>query len=71
MLDSILRNFVNWKTSLGGILMMMTGVCGLLGVTLGADTPMAPTTAIGMITGGFGLTFAKDHNVTGGQIPNA
>ena len=52
----------NWKTTGAGVLMIITGVAGLLGIKGGSD----PTTAIASIMGGFGLIFAKDGNVTGG-----
>lgn len=55
----------NWKTTAAGVLMILTGIAGLLGIKGGAD----PVTAWGMITAGFGLIFAKDGNVTGGTTP--
>ena len=57
----------NWKTSLGGLLTAALGVAALLGIKVG-DSSIDPTTALGMITGGLGLLFAKDGNVTGGTV---
>lgn len=55
----------NWKTTLGGVLTMLIGIAALLGVKVGS-TPIDPSTALAMITAGFGLLFAKDGNITGG-----
>jgi hypothetical protein len=60
---------VNWKTTLGGVLTALIGISALLGVKVGS-APIDPTTALGMITGGIGLIFAKDQNVTGGTVQN-
>lgn len=57
----------NWKTTLGGALTALIGIAALLGVKVGS-TPIDPATALGMITGGIGLMFAKDQNVTGGTV---
>jgi hypothetical protein len=43
------------------------GLASLFGVTLGGQ-PIDPATALGMITGGVDLLFAKDGNVTGGSV---
>ncbi len=59
----------NWKTSTGGMLTVMLGVLSLLGVKVAGAAPIDPQVAIGMITGGFALIFAKDGNVTGGTTP--
>jgi hypothetical protein len=64
-----MQNFAtNWKTSLGGGITAAIGLASLFGVKIGAQ-PLDPTTALGMITGGIGLIFAKDGNVTGGSVP--
>ena len=55
----------NWKTTGAGVLMIITGIAGLLGIKGGLD----PSVAITSIMGGFGLIFAKDGNVTGGTTP--
>ena len=57
---------VNWKTSLGGLVTVALGVLSLLGVKIAGQAPIDPQVAIGMITGGFALIFAKDGDVTGG-----
>lgn len=57
----------NWKTSLGGAITAAMGVAALLGIKVGSQ-PIDPATALGMITGGLGLLFAKDGNVTGGDV---
>lgn len=54
----------NWKTSGAGILMIALGVLSATGkapVGVGGD-PMT------LIMGGLGLLFAKDGNVTGGDV---
>ena len=62
-----MKNFTSsWKTTLGGGMTAAIGLASLFGVTLGGQ-PIDPTTALGMITGGVGLLFAKDGNVTGGS----
>jgi hypothetical protein len=59
---------VNWKTTVGGALMVATGIAGLCGVSFEGG-PVSPETSFGLITGGLGLMFAKDSNVTGGTKP--
>ena len=56
----------NWKTSAAGALTMLAGVGSLFGVSIAGLAPIDPTAALAMITGGIGLIFAKDGNVTGG-----
>lgn len=60
---------INWKTSVAGVAMMLPGIGDVLtqlstghwdGTRLAADW--------GLITGGIGLLFAKDMNVTGGTV---
>lgn len=60
-------NFANWKTTLGGALTALIGALSLIGVKIGS-APIDPTAALGMITGGFAIMFAKDANVTGGTV---
>ena len=63
-----MKNFAtNWKTTLGGGLTAALGVASLFGVSIGGQA-IDPTTALGMVTGGIGLIFAKDGNVTGGTV---
>jgi hypothetical protein len=57
----------NWKTTAGGAATMVLGVLSLCGVKLVGSAAIDPQTALGMITGGFALIFAKDGNVTGGS----
>lgn len=59
----------NWKTSLGGLLTILLGALSLVGVKVAGTGTIDPQTALAMITGGFGLLFAKDGNVTGGTTP--
>jgi hypothetical protein len=58
----------NWKTTVGGAATMALGVLSLFGVKVVGTGAIDPQTAIGMITGGFALMFAKDGNVTGGTV---
>ena len=63
-----MKNFTtNWKTTLGGGITAALGLASLFGITVGTQA-IDPTTALGMITGGIGLIFAKDGNVTGGSV---
>ncbi len=57
----------NWKTTAGGLLTMGLGVASLLGIKVAGQAAIDPQVALGMITGGFALIFAKDGNVTGGS----
>jgi hypothetical protein len=50
----------SWKTTIGGILTLAATVFNI--ATTGAIGPQD----VAAITGGIGLIFAKDHNVTGG-----
>jgi hypothetical protein len=58
----------NWKTTAGGAATMGLGILSLFGVKLAGTGPIDPQTALAMITGGAGLLFAKDGNVTGGTV---
>jgi hypothetical protein len=60
-------NFANWKTTGGGILTIALGALSLFGVKIAGTAPVDPQVALAMITGGLGVLFAKDHNVTGGD----
>jgi opacity protein-like surface antigen len=57
---------LNWKTTAGGAATVLLGVLSLLGVKVAGAAPIDPQIAMGMITGGLALIFAKDSNVTGG-----
>jgi hypothetical protein len=57
----------NWKTSLGGGITALVGLASLFGIGINGQ-PVDPTTALAMISGGTGLLFAKDGNVTGGTV---
>jgi hypothetical protein len=54
--------FANWKTTAGGAATVALGVLSLLGVKIAGQAPIDPQVAMGMITGGLALIFAKDHN---------
>jgi hypothetical protein len=61
----------NWKTSLGGVIILVIAVLQLAGVNI----PLIPhidfgTAFMGVLTG-LGFLGAKDANVTGGTTPNA
>lgn len=58
--------WANWKTTASGLLAVGIGMASLLGISVAGMAPVDPTAAIAMITGGVGLIFAKDGNVTGG-----
>lgn len=51
----------NWKTTIAGITAILTGISGMI-------SGGASLEAISAITAGIGLIFAKDKNVTGGNI---
>ena len=62
-------NFLsNWKTSGAGALMILMGIAALFGIKVGT-APLTADQAIATIVAGFGLLFAKDNNVTGGNAP--
>lgn len=57
----------NWQTRISGILTL-----GLIGVKAAANPGvLADPTVLAAITAGLGLIFAKQHNVTGGTVPQA
>ena len=49
------------------VITAIVGLASLFGIAIG-DRPVDPTTALAMISGGMGLLFAKDGNVTGGSV---
>lgn len=58
--------FSNKKTSIAGLFMILGVVAKVL--TGGISNVTAEDAAVAM--GGVGLVMAKDHNVTGGTVPN-
>ena len=58
---------INWKTSLGGVGLILLGILGLVGVAI-PGVPTDSSAAFGMIIAGITALFAKDNNVTGGTI---
>jgi hypothetical protein len=60
---------INWKTTGTGIATLLTGITALVTMfTTGHFDPTVLTTALGSITAGLGLIFAKDKEVTGGTV---
>lgn len=58
---------MNWKTTLTGVGTLLTGVTALIHCVVTGDySATSLGVAITGITTGFGLIFAKDHDVTGG-----
>lgn len=63
---------INWKTTLGGVATILTSLTAIVTMLQSGHIDTSSLiTQIGMIAGGTGLIFAKDHNVTGGTTPNA
>jgi hypothetical protein len=57
----------NWKTTAGGVFMVLAGVAGLGMTLLGSgDTPYE--VSIGLVTGGIALILARDAG-TGSDTP--
>ena len=57
----------NWKTTSAGIAMIVGGIASLA-YSWGALNPEMITAHLTAILGGVGLIFAKDQNVTGGDV---
>ena len=53
----------NWKTTLSGIASIIGGIA------LFVNHPDQIEAAFAAVSLGFGLIFAKDNNVTGGNVP--
>jgi hypothetical protein len=53
----------NWKTSLGGIAALLSVVAKI------ANGHSLDATDFALVASAIGLLFAKDHNVTGGTVP--
>jgi hypothetical protein len=63
--------FINWKTTSLGIMAIITAVTTLIfGILKGPVTPELITGCASGILLGIGLLFAKDKNVTGGNVSN-
>lgn len=59
----------SWKTTSTGIVMIIGGIVRLaFAIKSGNFTEEAITTTAGAILTGIGLMFAKDSNVTGGDV---
>jgi molybdopterin biosynthesis enzyme MoaB len=58
---------VSWKTTLGGAVMVLSGVLAIVQATVNG-TPVPWEVAFGQIVTGVGLLFAKDSGVTGGTV---
>lgn len=58
----------NWKTSLGGLGMVLTGLADIVRGLTSDVSAIHWEADIVAITGGLGLLFAKDGNVTGGSV---
>lgn len=56
----------NWKTSLGGIILIALGAASSF---LGVKVPGFNLDFTAALTAGLALLFAKDGNVTGGTTP--
>lgn len=56
----------NWKTTATGAGMVLAGILSVFGIKVPGMT-VDPSTAGPLILTGFGLLFAKDGNVTGGD----
>lgn len=57
----------NWKTSLTGLAMLLTGISDVVHGLASDPAAIKWEADLIAITGGIGLLFAKDGNVTGGS----
>jgi len=57
--------FSNWKTSLGGLVLIVLGAANTF---LGIHVPGFDMGFSAALTAGLALIFAKDGNVTGGTV---
>lgn len=55
----------NWKTTISGIASIVSAIA------MYVNDPLTINEAIGLVVIGFGLIFAKDNNVTGGDVDNS
>jgi hypothetical protein len=63
--------FTNWKTTSAGILSIVGAITGLVfAIAAKHVTPEVITGCASAILVGIGLIFAKDQNVTGGNVSN-
>ena len=59
----------SWKTTSAGLLMIVGGATRLMfAIKSGNFTEEAIMSSSTLIVGGIGLVFAKDSNVTGGNV---
>lgn len=59
--------FKNWKTTVAGVATILVAVGNAANAVLQGQ-PLDMTSLITTIIAGIGLVFAKDHNVTGGNV---
>lgn len=61
----------NWKTTVLGIATVVTALSTAVKAFVDGDPSTNPDwmAVITAFTAGFGLIFAKDHDVTGGTVP--
>lgn len=59
-------NMKSWKTTVGGVGSILSGIALILGGVVKGDYSHVPE-GLGLIMGGFGLVFARDNNVTSEQ----
>lgn len=57
----------NWKTTAAGIAAILMALADVISKVV-AGNPIDILTTIAGISGGVGLIFSKDHNVTGGTV---
>lgn len=57
----------SWKTSVGGIAMILTALTQIVNGYRDTGSLSISAEAIGLISGGLALLFARDHNVTSEQ----
>ena len=60
--------FSNWKTTVAGLTAIATGVSGILHAVYPEIPGPDLSTAWASLVTGLGLLFAKDGNVTGGNV---
>jgi hypothetical protein len=63
--------FTNWKTTSAGILAIVGALTGLVFAVINKQiTPEVITGFVSALLVGIGLLFAKDNNITGGNVDN-
>jgi hypothetical protein len=58
----------NWKTTLVGAVMVLSGVVGIYANPDSLKETDPTKNPLSMITAGVGFMASKDHNVTGGTV---